>query len=392
MQKRWGEDEKKNMSKTQMKSMKQCANKLKSSSVAWSDLDLDMVGEIKKRLYWSDYVRFSGVCKSWQAAHHDKRPADVLPWLMNIRRENISEISYRLYEPSAPHVEPPTVSGIIALDQIFDVSCMQNHMSVIYRDGCLCVSMFNKESTCSYFMLYTLATKKIIKLPQFNHPQLPELFDFDLFTAVSTIPTSPDCVFLVLLISNNHKWSIGMYRHGDTEWSITKYEGGSSGVIPCVDDVVFIRGVFYFLCTDDRLGSYDISSEELKLDTFSATIDYRDIKKFFGLNGELMLAYYDLNARKFFITSYDWSQKLWVPLKSLGEQSLFFSSHSVYVDAINFYRVSANKIYIREHRTCYVYSLDNGLESTSSGLRNWGGLDYYAGCSVWVEPPHLLPK
>lgn len=156
-----------------------------------------------------------------------------------------------------------------------------------------------------------------------------------MFRAVSTNPTSPDCVFS-FDISNYHKWSIGIYHHGDTEWSTTEFEGGSSGVIPFVDDVVFIRGVFYFLCTDERLGSYDISSEELKLDSFSATIDYRAINKFFGLDGELMLAYYDVKARKFFISSYDWSQKAWVPLKSLGDRSLFFSSHSVYVDVISY--------------------------------------------------------
>ncbi|KAK1380171.1 hypothetical protein POM88_026915 [Heracleum sosnowskyi] len=386
------------MKKTQVKGMKQCASKLKSSaelkSVVWSDLDLNLVGEIKKRLYWTDHVRFGGVCKNWQAAQHEKRAADVLPWLMNVRRENIREISYSLYEPSAPHVQPPIVHGIIALDQIFHISCMRIQMNVVYRDGCLCISMFNKEATCSYVILYTLATKNIIKLPQFNHPRVPEEFDKDMFWAVSTKPTSPDCVFFVLYISNNHKWSTGIYRHGDTDWSITEFEGDSDGIIPFVDDVVFIRGVFYFLCTDYRLGSYDISSEELKLEFFSSTIDYRDINKFFGLDGELMLAYHDFKARKFFITSYDWAQKVWVPLKSLGDRSLFLSNHSVYVDAINYYGVSANKIYIREHGTCNVYSLDNGelLESTSSGLRNWDGLDYYSGCTVWVEPPHLLPK
>ncbi|KAK1380172.1 hypothetical protein POM88_026916 [Heracleum sosnowskyi] len=312
---------------------------------------------------------------------------------MNISRENIREISFNLYQPSAPRVQPPIVSGIIALDQIFDISCMQYHMNVIYRDGCLCISMFNKETTCSYFMLYTLATNKIIKLPQFNHPRVPEEFDFDMLRAVSTKPTSPDCVFLVLYISNYHKWSIGIYRRGDTDWSITEFEGDSDGIIPFLDDGVFIGGVFYFLCTDERLGSYDISSEELKQDSFAATIDYRDIHKFFGLDEELILAYCDVKARKFFITSYDWSQKVWVPLKSLGDQYLFFSSHSVYVDAINYYGVSANKIYIRKHRICYVYSLDNGeLLECTSGLRNWDGLDYNSECSVWVEPPHLLPK
>ena len=44
--------------------MKQCSKKLKS----WADLDLDLLGEIKKKLY-----RFTSVCKSWLGAEHQKR-------------------------------------------------------------------------------------------------------------------------------------------------------------------------------------------------------------------------------------------------------------------------------------------------------------------------------
>lgn len=198
--------------------------------------------------------------------------------------------------------------------------------------------MFNKQTTCSYSLLCTLG-------------RVPEESDFDMFRAVYTKPTSPDYVFLVLYIIDHNKSSAGIYRHGNTEWSITKFERGTSGVIPFVRDV-FIRGVFYFLCMDYRLGSYDIRSKEIKLDSFAATIDYRAIQKFFALDEELILAYYEVKPRRFLITSYDWSQKLWVPLRNLGDRSLFFSSHSVYVDAINYYGVSANKIYIRQDVLC----------------------------------------
>ncbi|KAL6559879.1 hypothetical protein OROGR_004996 [Orobanche gracilis] len=177
--------------------MKQCSTKLKSER-SWADLDLDLLGEIKKKLYYGDHVRFGGVCKNWLAAQHEKRAADVLPLLL---------------------------------------------------------------------LLY------------------------------------PD-------------------------------------------------------------------------------------------DGELMLMYWDKKLRKFSLTSYDWSQKLWVPLKSLGGRSLFLSEYFVYVDEINYYGVSPNKIYLQEHATCSVYSFDNDevLESTSSGLRNWDGLHHLVACSLWVEPPDILPK
>lgn len=44
-----------------------------AAAVTWSELPLDALGEIKKKLFWGDHVRFSGVCKSWLAAQHAKR-------------------------------------------------------------------------------------------------------------------------------------------------------------------------------------------------------------------------------------------------------------------------------------------------------------------------------
>lgn len=377
--------------------MKRCREEEKDSSKKKSklgseDFNLDVLGEIKKRLFGGDYIRFGAVCKNWMAAQHEKRAADVLPWLMVLYRTNISKLSYYLYEPSAPHLKP-IISDVIHLDHFFDIFRIQNSMSIIYLYGCLFISMYDNDFTCSYSLLFSLATKKVTTLPQFNLPLVSTMTIFKLLKAVSTNPTSPDCVFLALYIANDHQRVIGIFRHGDTQWTTTHSTGGWFG-FPCSDDVVFIRGVFYFLFKGGRLGSYDIATGELKFDhSQKCTTQLRNIHKFFGLDGELMVKYYDAKARKICIRSYDWSHKVWVPLKSLGNRSLFFSSRSVYVDASNYYGVSANMIYDRKDRTCYVYSLQNGelFECTSSGLRNWDALDFDIE-SVWVEPPDLLPK
>lgn len=107
-----------------------------------------------------------------------------------------------------------------------------------------------------------------------------------------------------------------------------------------------------------------------------------------------MVLYYDAKAHKYCVRMFDWQQNDWVPLQSLGNQSLFLSRRSVYVDAVNYYGVSANKIYVRRDRNCYVYSLKNGrlLKCTLSGLRNWDGLDYDMKNSVWVDPRVFLPN
>ncbi|KAK1356156.1 hypothetical protein POM88_049412 [Heracleum sosnowskyi] len=65
--------------------MKRCREEEKDSSKKKSklgseDFNLDVLGEIKKRLFGGDYIRFGAVCKNWMAAQHEKRAADVLPW------------------------------------------------------------------------------------------------------------------------------------------------------------------------------------------------------------------------------------------------------------------------------------------------------------------------
>ena len=128
-----------------------CSTKFDRS---WSDLHLDLREEIKKKLYGADSIRFSSVCKSWKAAQHWTRPADVLPWLMVINRENVSNINYYLFEPSAPHSRP-VITDTIYLDRFFDISHVDHSsVSFIYRDGCLVISMSNIQATGVYFFFF----------------------------------------------------------------------------------------------------------------------------------------------------------------------------------------------------------------------------------------------
>ncbi|KAL1814500.1 hypothetical protein ACET3Z_017074 [Daucus carota] len=383
--------EEKDEKKRSPKSIKQCSTE-STSPLSWSDLDPNMVGEIKKKLYnWADYIRFSSVCKSWQAAEHETRAADVLPWLMVVDRPDISKINCYLFEPSAPHLRP-VVSHTIKLDQFFDISSLDIRFSIIYVDGCLLMSMFNTQATCSSFVCLSLPSKKVCAIPRLHHPQVYRASGCEMFRGVSTSPSCADCVFLALHITDDYKRSVSIFRHGDTDWTTTEFVGGWFGV-PCAEDVVFINGVFYFLLWGGRLGSYDTATGELECHHLECEIELRS-HKFFGLDGELMVKFWDINTRTTCIRRFDWSHHVWAPLQNLGNQSLFLSRRSVYADKLNYYGVSANKIYVRQGRGCGVYSLENGqlLYCSSSGLRNWDGLDYNMDYSVWVEPFDLLPK
>ena len=370
-------------SKTLTKSMNHCS---------WADLDPDLLGEIKKKLIWADHARFSAVCKTWLAAEHAKRAGDVLPWCLLLYREKLDRITYRLYEPL--NLDQPLITQTIHLDEFFDPSTIQMAAPLVYLHGCLLFSLHHIDHTSTNFLLVSIPTRRTIKLPQFHHPSAS---NSDFLKAVSTYPYSPDCVFLALHVANSQRWTVGIFRHGDTQWTTTEFNLGEIFSLQRSQGAVFIRGVFYILCYNQKLASYDIASGELKFDSFQFPTDCRKnchLLKFFALNGELMILYHHSKVRKYILTSYDWSHKRWVRLKSLGDTSLFISDCSVYADSINYYGVSSNKIYYQQNGTCRVYSFKNGelLKSTSSGLRNWDGLDYSGSRSVWVEPPDLLLK
>ncbi|XP_074345216.1 F-box/kelch-repeat protein At1g57790-like [Apium graveolens] len=269
------------------------------AAATWSELPLDALGEIKKKLFWGDHVRFSSVCKTWLSAQLAKRASDVLPWLLLLDRENLSRVSYYMYEPSASHPDP-------------------------------------------------------------------------VISQVSTNPTSPDCVFLALHITNApYVWSISTFRHGDTRWTTTLPFGGWYNIpdVPCVEDVVFIRGVFYFLFLGGRLGSYDIATMQLKLE-FPNLQDINKFDKFFLLDEELIVTYFDEEA-SYCIRRLDWSDKVWVPVESLKDRSLFLSKHSVFVDIINCYGDGIN------------YDPESFKGETAAGNKK---------ISIWVEPPDHLQQ
>ena len=118
---------------------KQCSRK------SWADLDLDVLGEVKKKLYWGDHARFSSVCKTWLAAEHEKRAGDVLPRWLKLYHElsDLRRITYHLYQPL--NMDQPVITRAINLDDFFDSSTVYTKVTTeVYLDGFLLISMYNK--------------------------------------------------------------------------------------------------------------------------------------------------------------------------------------------------------------------------------------------------------
>lgn len=219
--KRCRKDKEKKRSKAQSKCIKQWWKSAKS----WPDLDLDMLGEIKKKLYWGDHARFSGVCKTWLTAEHRKRAGDVLPWWLLICYdvEFVDRITYRLYEPL--NIHQPVISTVgINLDEFFDISTIDTSSALVYLDGCLLFSMDNIDYTSTHFLLVSILANCATTLPQFYHPSVAPGGDFEVFKAVSTYPGSQDCVFLALHVANFHHRTTGIFCHGDAHWTTTEVD------------------------------------------------------------------------------------------------------------------------------------------------------------------------
>lgn len=345
------------------------SNNPAEAAVTWSELPLDTLGEIKKRLFWVDHVRFSSVCKSWMAAQHKKRAGDIFPWLVLFDHDDGCRLSYYMLEPSGSGVEL-NFSHDLVLSQTSAASLFQISYHITCHSRWLLISTDDKQCLYSYFSLFSLATHKVIQLPRLNW--LVARTSLRFLTAVSTNPTDPDCVFLALHISKDNCWRISTFKHGHTQWTTRVYPQNE---VRDVKDVVFIQGVFYFLFSGGRLGSYEVANMKLNVDYYSNTNNtLQHIRKFFKLfvlDEELVVVYYPYRTdpQELFTRRFDWSQKDWCPIFSLGERSVFLSKHSAFVDATNSYGVPLHTCDIR-----------------GGGDRNYSG--FTAG--IFVEPPDVF--
>ncbi|KAK1355562.1 hypothetical protein POM88_048818 [Heracleum sosnowskyi] len=384
----------------------------------WSELDVNLLGEILSRLCLTDQARFRVVCKNWLAAH----PINItksLPWYLTFdhsRPPVTRRFEFQLYDPSSPNL---ALVHNIAL-ATFGIPC-SSYMEIgaTLKHNWLFICTRNQRLffwTRRYFLLFSPFTRKIITLPRFDYPCRFKYF----MSTFSTEPDSPDCIFFLLGTCHADKIAVLTYRNGDKEWTAKQFNTVTD-FVPCPCDLVYHRGMLYIVSPLGQLASYNIANGEFKFEhllvnrRFVQNIISSMKHKVLVLNGELMILYFESHAEqnatllgKQCIRRYNWLKKGWIPVSTLGDKSLFVNDKAFKFatidkkDKIN--GVLPNKIYYFFDGGCLVYSIEEGelveFKSICSDSLEDGGGDLneyknYFGTTFsdtnksiyWLEPP-----
>ncbi|KAL1808193.1 hypothetical protein ACET3Z_025187 [Daucus carota] len=325
-----------------------------SAPARWCELDLNLLEEIRGRLRSpTDQARFRGVCKAW----HDVRPVKMMksiPWQVKLDREipkAADKLEFRVYDPSS--------------------------------------------------------------MSAFVH---------NIFWADLGIP-SPSSY---KNIGASHKIVVITYCKSDTKWTAREFERVQE-FVPCDCIPIYFREIFYLVSPFGQVASYNIVDDEFKFESLlideSFVLNYNSFRIYqvFELNGELMLIYFgskkkdnDSRPGKQCIRMYDWSNKVWIPVSTLGDNAIFVGDQILSVAIVNTEEtkncgVLPNKIYRFYDFGCIIYSLEDGnlVEYTpmysnllGDGCGDLPEFKYNCGITFWdatkafywLEPPTVMYK
>ncbi|KAK1354099.1 hypothetical protein POM88_047355 [Heracleum sosnowskyi] len=393
--------------------------------VLWSELDSNLLGEIIGRLTSPIYqARFRAVCKTWLGVHSIPNTT-FLPWFVRFNFTSprfTGELELSLYEPSSTF-SPTSVYTIsfgkfgisYPLDRIGG-DIINNWLFITTREPMTQPSRYRRN-----FILFSPFTGKCIKLHQSDYP-LP----FEFVKTFSTVPTSPDCVFLLsdARCHESSKIAILTIHNGDKEWTARQFDR-VDGFVPGTWIPIYFQQMFYLVSPLGQIASYNILNGVLTFENLVIDINFsenhRSRMKYqvFELNGDLMLIYFgsylnDNVPRNPCLKKFDWSSKVWMPVSSLGDHSLFIASRFRGVATIKAKNseVVPNKIYHISWSGCKVYSLELDSEyeyfdsnftlpnssnnyHIANGGDTWQWLDRLIGDRYqcfWLKPPVPLWK
>ncbi|KAK1367873.1 hypothetical protein POM88_033965 [Heracleum sosnowskyi] len=352
-----------------------------NAKVLWSELDENLLGEIMSRLGLTDQARFHAVCKRW----HSIRPVTMyksLPWFVSFEKHPSlwsHSIKCCLYEPySSPRSRISTYkislskfSVPYSLPTIFTVESKNNWLFTS-----VCQRNWFGPSFHKYFFVFSPFTRTVIQLPKLDY-QLPLSSSF--MHTFSTNPDSPDCVFFISNTCDEPEFVVLTCCQGDKEWTLKKFNNSVPGL--CLAE--YIYGTFFVVSPSGQLVSYNIMNGGFEIEKLNRDEDLDQLFDsqmdffMFELNGELMIMYIGFrfdHVRRDNTTfpgipcikKFDWPTKAWIPIRSLGDQTLFVGYRILSVVKVGMEQarnmgVLSNAIYYYFDLGCIIYSFENGV-------------------------------
>ncbi|CAJ1961878.1 unnamed protein product [Sphenostylis stenocarpa] len=201
----------------------------------WSDLPRDLLSQIANGLGLIDFLSFRGVCKDWNTASSQLSPDDnaILydPWFLQYGGEG-SECSLVSDQNKCYTINLPELDG---------ATCLASY------EGWLL--LFVDES----LFFFSPFSKARIELPS-----CPLNDVSDHVGAFSAVPTSEDCMVVLLDSSSDTELRLFILRRGENEWGHSCFSGYKFSKITTA--LFYENKEFHFLDGDSGLVTFNPST------------------------------------------------------------------------------------------------------------------------------------
>ncbi|OMO64932.1 hypothetical protein COLO4_31677 [Corchorus olitorius] len=330
---------------------------------SYSDLPLDIVGNIIGRLRFIDRVRIRRVCKDWSVLSRQIIPTvDKYPWAMTCfwwRRPDYSDKIFGNCKLTDPPVRKEytvdwAVDGLKGEAQ-YEFFCYATARASSY--GWLLVEHVHHPEYVLF--LYCPFTREVIKLPELKY----NICDMRV-TTFRLDATSPKCVVFALDCNyiQEQKVFVNICCPGDISWKTFEFSSGLHRTrFPVHAAYAYGNGNFYCLFSGGELGAFNVGLGEWTTLTVEPLPGFGTNPKLIVSDGDLQLMVMGDIGEESKLLKFDFSEKRWVQEINLNNRVLFLGCTSFSCPAVGEISELANHVL-----TCNEKVLRYGRSTSSS--------------------------
>ncbi|KAK8469003.1 hypothetical protein PHAVU_006G176940 [Phaseolus vulgaris] len=209
-------------------------------SVKWSDLPRDLLSQIANCLGLIDFLRFGVVCKDWNTASFkafkvspDDKSVLCDPWFLIYGGEG-SDCSL---------LNPQNKCYTINLPELDGATCLASYEGWLLLFG---------NGSLFFFCPFSKAKIEL--------PNCPFTEARDHVAAFSAVPTSKDCIVVVLNTSSNSELHLSMLCKGEDQWVKSSFSGHKFSKIRTA--LYYENNDFHFLDGENGLVTFSASKSK----------------------------------------------------------------------------------------------------------------------------------